>query len=315
MIDSGGQDRSYYCQARRDVEAMIPAGVSRILDIGCGEGALGRVLLEKGAAEVVGIEVNPAAAEVARRRLTQVFCGDVEAIDFPFADEYFDCVVLADVLEHMRYPLSVLKKVRRCLSCSGVVVASIPNIRFVGVIEKLVDGRWEYEDAGILDRTHLRFFTRKEMEFLFRDAGFELERISENLVRDYDSVPKDYSGDISFGRVVLRDQTQEEIRDLFVLQYLLRARKANSAATSVNAFVESALASGDLEGARKALERRLMECPLDIDALICHSDIVFRLGLKEAALEDLEKALLFNPGHEEALRRKAVIEGVALQEK
>jgi len=313
--DECGSDRSYYRQVRRDVEAMIPAGVSRILDIGCGEGALGRVLLEKGAAEVVGIEADPASSEAARKNLTRVFRGDVETIDFPFVDGYFDCVVLADVLEHMRDPLSILKKVKRCLSDSGVVVVSIPNVRFMGVIGQLADGRWEYKDAGILDRTHLRFFTRKEMEVLFRDAGFELEGISENLVPEYDSIPEGYAGDVSFGRVTFKNQTREEIRDLFVFQYLFRARKADYAATSVNVAVESALASGDLEGARGALERHLMERPLDIDALIRHSDIVFRLGLKEAALEDLEKVLLLNRGHEEALRRKAAIENVAFQRK
>ena len=311
MVDIGGQDRSYYRHPRRDVGAMIPEGASRILDIGCGEGALGRTLLEKGAAEVVGIEADPAAAQAARNNLTRVFRGDVETIDFPFADGYFDCVVLADVLEHMRDPLSVLKKVKRCLSGSGVVVASIPNVRFISVITQLAEGRWEYKDEGILDRTHLRFFTRKEMEILFRDAGFELEGVSENLFSEYHSLPEGYAGNVSFGRVTLWNQTQEEVKDLFVVQYLFRARKADSAATSVNATVESALASGNLEDARKALEMRLMERPLDIDVLMRHSDIVFRMGMKEAALEDLDKVLLFNPGHEEALRRKAAIEGAA----
>lgn len=82
-----------------------------------------------------------------------------------------------------------------------------------------------------------------------------------------------------------------------------------------DAIVESALASGDLEGARGALERHLIERPLDVDALMRHSDIVFRMGSKEAALESLDKVLLFYPGHEEALRRKAAIENAALRRK
>ncbi|MCL2102597.1 MAG: glycosyltransferase [Syntrophorhabdaceae bacterium] len=314
-VEGGDSDRSYYRHARRDVEAMIPEGASRILDIGCGEGVLGRVLLEKGAAEVVGIEADPAAAEVARKNLTRVFQGDVETMDFPFADGYFDCIVFADVLEHMRDPLSVLKKLKIVLSDSGVVVASIPNVRFINVIDQLAKGRWEYYDCGIFDRNHLRFFTRMEMEILFSDAGFELEGISENLVPEYNSVSEGYAGDISFGRVTLRNQTREEVRDLFVFQYLLRARRTGFAANFVNVSVESALAVGDLEKAKDVLERRLMESPIDIDALMRHSDIVFRMGLKEAALEDLEKVLLFNPGNEEALRRKAVIENAVPQEK
>jgi len=308
--EEGGQNRSGYRQIRRNAEAimMIPEGVSRVLDIGCGEGMLGLVLLRKGVAEVVGIEADPAAAQAARGHLTRVLRGDVETMDFPFTDGYFDCVVLADVLEHTRDPLSVLKKVKRCLSDSGVIVASIPNVRFINVITQLAEGQWKFRDEGILDQPRLCFFTRKEMEILFRDAGFELEGVSENLFPEYHSLPEGYAGDISFGRVMLQNQTQEEVKDLFVVQYMFRARKVDSAATSVNATVESALASGSLEDARKALEMRLMERPLDIDALMRHSDIVFRMGMKEAALEDLDKVLLVNPRHAAARRRKAAIE-------
>ncbi len=311
-VPAAASDRSYYRQERREVEAMIPRGASRILDIGCGEGALGRALLERGASEVVGIETDPATAEAARKNLTRVFRGDVETLELPFEDGYFDCIVLADVLEHLRDPLSALSKVKRCLSDSGTVVASIPNVRFLNVVEQLAEGRWEYKDFGILDRTHLRFFTKREMEALFRDAGFELEGISENLSPGYDSLPPAHAGEISFGRVTLRDQTREEVKDLFVFQYLFRARKAASAARSTASGAEGALAAGDLEGARAVLERRLMEHPLDMEALMLHSDVAFRLGMKDAALEDLGKILLFDPGREDALRRKAAIESAGL---
>lgn len=288
---------------------MVPREASRILDIGCGEGALGRALIERGASEVVGIEADPATAEAARKSLSRVFRGDVETLELPFTDGYFDCIVLADVLEHLRDPLALLKKAKRHLADSGTVVASIPNVRFLGVLDGLAEGRWEYRDFGILDRTHLRFFTRKEMEILFRDAGFELEGISENLSPGYDSLPPGHAGDVSFGRVTLRGLSREEVKDLFVYQYLLRARKAESAARSTIAGAEAALSSGDLEGARAVLEKRLMEHPLDADALLAHSDVAFRLGMREAALEDLGKILLFDPGRKDALRRKAAIEG------
>jgi glycosyltransferase involved in cell wall biosynthesis/SAM-dependent methyltransferase len=306
-----GEDRSYYRQERREIAAMIPAGASRILDVGCGEGALGRALLERGATEVVGIEADPATAEAARKNLTRVFRGDVETLPLPFEEGHFDCIVLADVLEHLRDPLSTLAGLKRLLSDSGTVVASIPNVRFLGVIDGLAEGRWEYKDFGILDRTHLRFFTRREMETLFRDAGFETVGISENMSPGYDSLPPGHAGDVSFGRVTLRDQTREEVRDLFVFQYLFRARKAGSASRSVGAAVEAALAAGDLEAARAVLDRHLMEHPLDAEALLARSDVVFRLGMREAALEDLGKILLFDPGREDALRRKAAIEGAA----
>jgi SAM-dependent methyltransferase len=290
------EGRSYYRCGRNDVLALIPADASRILDVGCGEGVLGQLLLERGATEVVGIEAEPAAAAAARKRLSRVFPGDVEVMDLPFDDGYFDCIVLADVLEHLRDPLAALKKLKRHLSDSGTVVASMPNVRYLPVVERLAGGRWEYKDSGILDRTHLRFFTRKEMELLFRDAGFEPEGVSENLSPAYDSLPPAHAGELSFGCVTLRGQTSEEIKDLFVFQYLFRARKAGIATRSTIAGAEAALSSGDLEGARAALERRLLESPLDMEALLAHSDVAFRLGMREAALEDLDRILLFEPG-------------------
>jgi glycosyltransferase involved in cell wall biosynthesis/2-polyprenyl-3-methyl-5-hydroxy-6-metoxy-1,4-benzoquinol methylase len=317
-VKPGGMDpegRSYYRCGRNDVLALIPADASRILDVGCGEGVLGQLLLERGATEVVGIEAEPAAAAAARKRLSRVFPGDVEVMDLPFDDGYFDCIVLADVLEHLRDPLAALKKLKRHLSDSGTVVASMPNVRYLPVVERLAGGRWEYKDSGILDRTHLRFFTRKEMELLFRDAGFEPEGVSENLSPAYDSLPPAHAGELSFGCVTLRGQTSEEIKDLFVFQYLFRARKAGIATRSTIAGAEAALSSGDLEGARAALERRLLESPLDMEALLAHSDVAFRLGMREAALEDLERILLFEPGREDALRRKAAIEGAGLPAK
>ncbi|MBE0569819.1 MAG: glycosyltransferase [Deltaproteobacteria bacterium] len=311
-IGADAPGRSYFRQERREVEAMIPRGASRVLDVGCGEGALGRALLDKGAREVVGIEADPATAEAARKHLTRVFRGDMESLDLPFEEGHFDCIVLADVLEHLRDPLSVLKKISRYLSDGGTLVASIPNVRFRYVLQQLAEGRWEYRDSGILDRAHLRFFTRKEMELLLREAGFEPDGISENLDPGYDSLPPAHAGDVSFGRVTLRGQTPDEVRDLFVCQYLFRARKAEAGACSMNAGVEAALDSGDLEGARAALDAHLLEHPLDADALMRHSDIVFRLGMREAALEDLGKVLLFDPRREDALRRKAAIESAVL---
>jgi SAM-dependent methyltransferase len=286
---------------------MVPSGASRILDVGCGEGMLGRILLEKGAAEVVGIETDPAVARRAGENLSRVLQGDVESLVLPFEDGYFDCIVLADVLEHLRDPLAALVKMVRHLSDSGAIVASIPNVRFLDVLRRLAEGRWEYQEFGILDKTHLRFFTKKEIEVLFHQAGLELTGISENLSPLYDTLPSAHSGDVSFGRVTLHGLTREETKDLFVFQYLIVARKADSEASGRDRRVSAALASGDLESARSMLEEFLEEHPLDPDALLRHSETCFGLGRGEEALADLDKILLFHPGRKDALERKAAL--------
>lgn len=299
------KDRGYFQQERKEIQAMVPAGASRILDIGCGEGMLGRILLQKGAAEVVGIEADPAVAQRAQENLSRVLQGDVESLDLPFENGYFDCIVLADVLEHLKDPLATMIMLQRYLSDSGTIVASIPNVRFFDVIRRLADGRWEYREFGILDKTHLRFFTKKEIEVLFLQAGLELTGISENLSPLYDTLPSAHSGDVSFGRVTIHGLTREETKDLFVFQYLIVARKADSEARGRDRRVSAALASGDLESARSMLEEFLEEHPLDADALLRHSEICIGIGRRDEAIADLDKILLFAPGRKDALERKA----------
>ncbi|MHB1011316.1 MAG: methyltransferase domain-containing protein [Desulfobacteria bacterium] len=301
------KDPGYFQKERREIEAIIPAGASRILDVGCGEGMLGRILLRKGAAEVVGIEADPAVARKAQENLSRVLQGDVESLVLPFDDGYFDCIVLADVLEHLRDPLSTMIKLHRYLSDSGTIVASIPNVRFFEVIRRLAEGRWEYQEFGILDKTHLRFFTKKEIEVLFSQAGLELTGISENLSPLYYTLPSAHSGDVSFGRVTLHGLSREETKDLFVIQYLIVARKADSEARGRDRRVSAALESGDLDSARSMLEESLEEHPLDADALLRHSEICSRLGRSDEAIADLDKILLFHPGRKDALERKAAL--------
>ena len=294
----------YFRQERRDVEALIPEGIRRVLDIGCGEGILGRRLLRKGVEEVIGIEVDPSVAKRAEGNLSRVICGDVEDVDLPFEEGYFDCIILADILEHLRDPLSVLLKVKRVLSDSGCMVISIPNVRYWGVIDMLVEGRWKYEDQGIMDRTHLRFFTFKEMEDLLRDAGLHITGKGANkdpLFKDVDLS----KGRISFGRVTLEGLTPDEVEDLFVVQYLIRAEKVGVERERIEALLKE----GALDRAREVIEDHLLSHPGDIWALCRHGEVCLDLGLVEKAVESLEKALLLDPDSVEATRLKEKVYG------
>ena len=166
---------AYYQCSRPEVVARArPAGL-RVLDVGCAAGAMGAAMLAEGAAEVAGIEVHPPAAALARGRLNAVYGFDLDrSPELPYPDGYFDVITFADVLEHLRDPAAALRHLRRWLSDSGRIVCSIPNVRHESVLlPLLVDGRWDYLDAGILDRTHLRFFTVDSMLRLLREAGFE----------------------------------------------------------------------------------------------------------------------------------------------
>ncbi|KKM13020.1 hypothetical protein SY88_00140 [Clostridiales bacterium PH28_bin88] len=170
----------YYSGQRKDLIDLVPSGYRTVLDVGCGEGNNTPYLRQKGATYVAGIEITPENAAIARTQMDEVWCGSVEA-ELPFQVGQFDLIICADVLEHLVDPWAALRKLRRLLSSSGYVLASIPNIRYLPVLfELLVKGRFRYVPAGVLDRTHLRFFTRLEILNLFEVAGFEIVRWSRN---------------------------------------------------------------------------------------------------------------------------------------
>jgi 2-polyprenyl-3-methyl-5-hydroxy-6-metoxy-1,4-benzoquinol methylase len=156
---------------RREVAVFVPPA-QRLLDVGCNEGAFGAFIASRGT-EVFGIEPNPDAAAIAATRLSDVVVGKYPE-DFP-PSETFDCIVFNDVLEHMPEPELALEAARQQLTARGCIVASIPNVRSINVVAPLVlRGRWDYADWGILDRTHLRFFTKSTMRQFFEDAGYRV---------------------------------------------------------------------------------------------------------------------------------------------
>ena len=145
----------------------------RVLDVGCANGYFARVLVERGC-QVSGVEYDAAAAEEARPHLEQLVVGDLEQLDLvaELGEARFDVVVFGDVLEHLRDPLPVLRQARRLLAPGGYVVISIPNVAHGAVRLTLLQGRFDYRPLGLLDSTHIRFFTRDNLKSLLHDAGF-----------------------------------------------------------------------------------------------------------------------------------------------
>jgi 2-polyprenyl-3-methyl-5-hydroxy-6-metoxy-1,4-benzoquinol methylase len=152
----------------------VPAR-SRVLDVGIGDGSLGRALKQMGCT-VCGIEYDKELADESRDEYDDVVVGDVESMDLAglFGEEPFDVVLLLDVLEHLREPGLVLARVHDVLAQGGLVVVSLPNVTHAAVKLQLLAGQFAYTDEGLLDRTHLRFFDRAHVDRLIREAGFEV---------------------------------------------------------------------------------------------------------------------------------------------
>lgn len=163
----------YFQNVRPEMLPFIPGGATKILEVGCGCGAFGAQLRDR--AEVWGIEPTQ-TAEQARTVLDRVLRSTIEDADLP--SQYFDCVIFNDVLEHLVDPGAVLRKTRDWLKSEGVVVTSIPNVgHFSNLVNLVVRQKWEYTDEGIMDSTHLRFFTRSSIQRMFMDCGYEILRL------------------------------------------------------------------------------------------------------------------------------------------
>jgi 2-polyprenyl-3-methyl-5-hydroxy-6-metoxy-1,4-benzoquinol methylase/GT2 family glycosyltransferase len=171
------EDKSYYENDREDVQNLINPNSKKILDVGCGKGKLGSVLKRKLGAEVWGVEYVSDIAVYAAEKLDMVINCSIEDAINKLPDKYFDTIIFADVLEHLIDPYNVLKKIRTKLSDKGEIVASIPNVRHWSVVKKLLEGEWEYQEFGIMDSTHLRFFTRKSIFSMFEKAGLKITNI------------------------------------------------------------------------------------------------------------------------------------------
>ncbi len=204
--------------AHRIVLSEVPDG-ARVLDVGCATGYLAAELSRSGCT-IDGIEVDPAAAQQARTHCREVIVGDVEApsiheeVERILAGAPPEIIICADVLEHLLDPWTVLSWLRTLLAPGGRAVISVPNIAHWTGRRALLRGRFDYADYGLLDRTHLRFFTRASAAELARHAGFAVraERLAGAPLPLESRVP-------ALGRV--RDRCVRRYPELLALQFVL----------------------------------------------------------------------------------------------
>lgn len=220
---------SYAYEIDLDDEGLTPVKLirmvgenRRVLELGAASGHMSRVLKEKRGCAVVGVEIDPRWAELARPHCERVIVGDLDRLDFAetFGDDRFDVILCADVLEHLRDPWRVLGDACNYLKPDGRVVISVPNAAFHGILAEMCDARFGYRKLGLLDETHLRFFTRRELELLVLTAGLvpqEWDHVLKGaehseFVESWEKLPGDF-------RAMLRG-----IKDGEVYQLLVSAR-------------------------------------------------------------------------------------------
>lgn len=219
-------DDHYFEFDRPELRALVPADARRVLDVGCGAGALGAALREERGVSVIGLELSPDAAARARERLDAVVEADLDSLDdLPFERGSFDAMVFGDVLEHLRDPHRLLRALRPWLADDGALVLSIPNVgHWSVVLPLLTQDRWPYADAGLLDRTHVHFFTLAEAELMLRDCGFALESAATTTLAQPPPPTVDH---LTRFLTALGTDAGHARQRLTAYQYLLVARPAN----------------------------------------------------------------------------------------
>ena len=193
----------------------------RVLDVGCSTGYLGKALAGRGCV-VDGVEKDPEAAQLARQHLQTVTEVDLDREDLARAvpGRQYDRIVFADVLEHLLDPGAVLESAVSLLAPDGEVVISVPNVTHGSLRLALLQGRWDYRDTGLLDRTHIRFFTRGSILDLLRKSGFEVTELHATVVDPL-------SSEVELDRGLLPGALVDWVRaqaESFNYQYVIRAR-------------------------------------------------------------------------------------------
>ena len=168
------------------IASLIPQG-ARVLDVGCGTGSVSEIIVSVTAAELIGIEPDSERAKAAVKRGLNVVNGFLTE-DFMASHGPFDVIIFADVLEHLPDPAAIVTIAMNGLVPGGSVVASVPNIAHWFVRVDLLMGRFDYRDCGIMDSTHLRWFTRKTIAQFFERLGFEITSLGVTVnidMQDY----------------------------------------------------------------------------------------------------------------------------------
>jgi 2-polyprenyl-3-methyl-5-hydroxy-6-metoxy-1,4-benzoquinol methylase len=207
------EKEEYFNSYRKEMVNFLPRTIRKSIEFGCGFGNFSGFIKEKYQAETWGVDINPVAIEKSEKILDRVIKSEALSSLELLPENYFDCVICNDFLEHLEYPDIFLRELKRCVTKNAVLVASVPNVRHYPNIKKLLLYKdWNYSDAGVLDKTHLRFFTQKSLKRFIQENDMTIE--------SFKGINKLKSFRLTFLNFILAGF----ISDMFYLQFAFRAK-------------------------------------------------------------------------------------------
>ncbi len=311
----------YFRKVRREIISEVPEEAIDILDVGCGAGMLGQMLKrDRPDRHVTGIELSTEASTWAEKHIDRVINADIESLEPDFEDGQFDAIVFADVLEHLRDPWKIVKTYVKFLKPGGTMITSLPNVRYFYHMREVMElGYWRYVDEGILDRTHLRFFARRDGEKMLREAGVHVRSVKPLVVLSKDEIadlrPKGEERVVRYGNLALHFVTNEEFEELAAMQFVFVGTYRPKDGDKMNHIYDEdeirrvleMLERGHVDGAVARLEEIVAECPEEARA---HNDLgvlYYQKHERRKALEHISRAVDINPQFPDALRNLAGI--------
>jgi 2-polyprenyl-3-methyl-5-hydroxy-6-metoxy-1,4-benzoquinol methylase len=295
------QQPHYPDYANPDLLDKIPLACRTVLDVGCGQGALGAAYLRRNPnARVLGIEKDAQAAAQAALRLGEVACLDVETNPMPFAvPDGIDCIIYGDVLQHLVDPWALLKRHAAYLAPGGVVLVCMPNSEHWMLALKLLNGSFDYEDKGLLDRTHLRWFTPRTMAGALNDAGLALCDVTPRAINP--DLARQFTTAMAPGLRAIGVDPADYLNRAAPLQFIWRAAKSAPARIVINATMLDP--QGGVSDVR-VIEplRALATDPAVVSSIMAEPELT--PGLPEGArIAVLHRPLLFGESGLERVRR------------
>ena len=260
-----------------------------VLEVGPATGYVSRALVANGC-RVVGIEVDAEAAGRAEEACERVVVGDIESMDLgeELGEERFDVITFGDVLEHLKNPLQTLQRVKPFLRPRGYVVASIPNVAHGSVRLALMQGRFPYTPLGLLDETHLRFFTRESIEQLFNDAGFLLGEMHRTRLGIFET-------EVEVDREAVTEEMLELVRrdpESETYQFVFAAHPSDETEAVVELSNRNRMLLDRLaENERAASKRLALQERIASEQLHQRDRLIQQLNRELRSTEDLRKAL------------------------
>ncbi|MGN7457235.1 methyltransferase domain-containing protein [Paenibacillus pasadenensis] len=303
-----GFNPAYSCYIRHEIISAIqahPEARIRVLEVGC---ACGGTLLNikhlYKNVELHGIELNEHSAKIAAT-FAQVRADNIEQ-QMSYDEGYFDYIIFADVLEHLINPWLVVRNMKRYLKPRGQMLVSLPNVMHISILQDLLNGKWEYADAGLLDRTHMRFFTKQQLVEMFNDAGFSqvdlgssripLSIEQQGLLDRLSTLSRlsDFSDQASTYQYIARLRQQDPVQEVDLLTQLLAVQGSSEATVQELAF----LVKDDSELFQYAIASLSNYGKAIIPILNSLCDTFIEWNELEKVIPLLQQALLLDPEHQ-----------------